>query len=176
MASKTWTQTYTYRDSRGDTATVRMFSHDQVDSPATAFTWGEGVRVALDAMTNASFQSAHGPYEVNPTMVTYGLTSEYETVEDKAVLTYTTADGSLHRYRVPAPKLAIFEPDAETVNPDNALVVALNGALIVAESQTLSARDGVLLAQFVGGQRERVKLIRRETIFRKGVTLVIPGE
>lgn len=166
----TYPQSFQYRDSKGQTAGVRMFINNAVF--ADAKTAAGTIENAISALTNAALQSAKGPDTEPVAASSYGTTAVYATVEDKAVMTFVSSVGSLHRYRIPAPKTAIFLTDGETVDPANGLVATFTAAMI----GNASSRDGALLTAFLGGQRDRVPTQRRFNIYTKDPALTGPGE
>jgi hypothetical protein len=165
-------QTASFRDAKGQTATVKFFVH-AADEP-TALTDAQAIVTALAdaALTNAALQNAKGAYTTQPTVNTYGTNAVYETIEDKAMLTFETASGAIHRYQVPAPVAAIFLADDETVDPANAKVTALTAAMI----GKACSEDGVLIASYIGGIRIRKKLKRKFNIFTLNPAETGPGE
>ena len=169
MAAPADTQfrTMGFRDAKGNTSRVRVLIGAATDAALqTAFNTIQG---HVQAITNAN------EYDVNNGNLsahrTYGTSAEYNTVEDKAVLTFVSQQGTLHRYQFPAPKAAIFDADQETVNAAQTDVAA-----VITDFQTsvygLPADTAPLT--YVGGQRIRRRMHRRVTIFDKDPTLTGP--
>jgi hypothetical protein len=125
------------------------------------------------ALTNCVLVNAKGTYTTSPTTNGYGTSAEFDTVEDKAVMTFVTATGALHRYQIPAPKVALFLADKETIDPAQADVAAYFAAII---ANKVSSRDGSLITAFIGGTRLRRKLERRFNIYTKNPQLTTIGE
>lgn len=159
------------RDAKGNTARYTFYVDGSVSANAAA-TAMSNVLTALTPLTNAVLQSAIGPFVVVPQEVVYGTNASYASVEDKAIFTFQTATGSIHRPQVPAPKSAIFLADGETVDPANALVVTYVAAII---ANTIT-RDGEVVAFGAFGTRLRRKMHRKLTIFVKNPALTGPGE
>lgn len=162
-------QSFTFRDDKGQTAVVRMFL--TAADAAAANTAGSDIASTIAPLSNAALQGSSGAYTSTPAANTYGANAEYERVEDKAVLTFQTAVGSIHRYKVPAPKVAIFLADGETVDPANALVIAFVADMLAAGA----SRDGVALSSFIGGTRDATRLKRKFNIFTRNPALTGPG-
>jgi hypothetical protein len=160
----------TWRDAKGNTATnifyVTAASLTAANTAATA------VITAMTALTNAHLQSQIGPSTSTPTEVIYGTSSSYATVEDKATFTFQTATGSIHRFRIPAPKSTIFLADGETVDAANTDVTAFTSAVIA--NCASSSNEALAFGGF--GVRQRVKIRRKLTIFTKNPTLTGPDE
>jgi len=165
----TFRQTVTFRDDKGQTATTRFFVTAADEDTANPL--AQDIVDAMAALTNASLDSASGAYTRPPAPHTYGANAQYERIEDKAVLVYQTEAGQLHRYRIPAPKIAIFLADGETVDTGNADVGTLNDAMLAAAC----SGDGVAIDTFIGGVLGRSKMQRRYNIFTKNPALTGPG-
>lgn len=166
----TYGQTFSFRDIKGQTSTVRMFIVGA--TPAAALADGIAIEAALAALSVASLGASKGAFTSSPAINTYGAAGAYDSVEDKAQLTYQTGTGAIHRYEIPAPLASIFLADDETVDPANGLVAALTAAMV----GKASSRDGVLLGSYVGGIRTRTKMIRKFNIFTLNPQLTGPGE
>lgn len=172
-------QSFGFRDAKGNTARMNFYIYyDAAEATPAAAVVGSGLSSAVFNLSNAAFGGAYGPYG-QIVVAAYGTNSTFASVEDKAMLTFQAADGSLHRFNVPAPKSAIFLSDAETVNPANALVLALQTALHASSvSAAPSTRGGVLFGatSFVGGIRQRRKTRRRINIYTLSAGLDEPAE
>lgn len=166
----TYAESATYRDSKGQTSVVNFFVTAADED--TARPLANTIVTAMSALTNAAFDGAKGAYTSSPATHAYGATAEYETVEDKALMTFQTNTGAIHRYMIPAPKAAIMSADRETVDPANGLVATFVAALVAAGA----SRDGVAIDSFVGGIRIRRRFKRKFTIFTKNPALTGPGE
>jgi hypothetical protein len=167
----TYPETVSYRDAKGQTAKTSFFV--VAATPAAALTAASTVVPLITALTNAALQNAKGAYTTSPTVNTYGTNAVYETIEDKAQLTFQTATGAIHRYQIPAPKAAIFLADDETVDPANTDVAALATAFV---AEQVASRDGSLIASFIGGIRVRRKFQRKFNIFTRNPAETGPGE
>lgn len=164
-------ETATYRDSKGHIGRVAFY----VASTGTTVTQAAAAAAILNNLapiTNAAQQSARGPATEVAAPVVYGTTADFATVEDKAVFTFSTADGQLHRIQVPAPKIAIFEVDTITVDAAQtdaaAFITNFLGNAVTA--------GGAAMSSFVGGVRIRRKLQRKLSIYTKVPELDEPDE
>jgi hypothetical protein len=178
-------QSFGFRDSKGQTASLRVYMISGADSDAN---YTQEARIATDlaALTNAVVETAKGPYTKAPVAVGYGAAATYEDVEDKAVMTFATGFGAIHRFEIPAPLSAIFMADGETVDPTNVNVKHLvadminstySGTAPNADITTAhSDRNGQALTTWYGGVRARRKMRRRVNIFTKNPALTGPDE
>jgi hypothetical protein len=164
-------ETVTLRDDKGNIAQTRFFV--SASTPALALTAATNVVNLITPLSNAALQNAKGAYTTSPTAQSYGTAAEFDTCEDKAVLTFITATGSIHRYQIPAPKVAIFLADKETVDPANSDIAAFTAAVI---SNQVCSRDSSLITAYIGGIRRRAKFNRRLNIFTKNPALTGPAE
>lgn len=173
----TYPQTYSYRDTKGQTSTMRMWFVNATD--AGAKTAAAAVRAALDALTNAAPGPAKGADNTAPAPNTYGTAAQYQNIENKALLTFQTATGAIHRYQLPCPIVAMFRSDEETVKtPDSggdAQQILLD-TLVTAMVGNVSSRDGVLINSFIGGIFINRRFKRKFDIFTKDPGLTGPGE
>lgn len=164
-------QTATYRDAKGQTAKTSFFV--SAATPALALTAATAIVNLITPLTNAHLNSAKGAYTTSPTANVYGTAAQYQSIEDKALLTFQTASGGIHRYQIPSPKVSIFMADEETVDPANTDVAAFAAAMITDQA---SSRDGSLITGFIGGIYIRRKFQRRFNIFTKDPSESGPGE
>jgi hypothetical protein len=100
-------QFYYYRDDLGQLSYTWLF----VDSAADA----ANLRPAVDALLTAAFQGARGPYTTLQDSSVRGSGGYYPSIHDKAVMYFLDTHLSAHMYYLPAPRLAIFENDGESV-------------------------------------------------------------
>ncbi len=163
MPTNTVLQSYSFRDSRGMTSTMKFWV--TTDNAADAATLGGAITTALAAMTNAHITSTRGSYADTPEFG-YGSDAQYAPIEDKASLTYVTQRQVLHRFRVPAPKATVFMADEQTVDPADTLIVAFNTAFLDTITNTfVSDALGNPLTGYVGGIRTRSPLRRKVNIY-----------
>lgn len=158
---------YSYRDAKGNTSRVRVLIGDA--TTAAIQTDSATLRGHLAAISNAVITNQ--TFEQFPSR-TPGAAATYETVEDKAIMTFYDPAGMLHRYALCCPAAAIFLADGETV--DNANVAVGN---VITDFQTFvygRYTDTAPLV-FVGGVRARRKLHRRINIFTRNPQLSGPG-
>lgn len=161
----------TYRDAKGNTARVSFFVAN-TGTTATQFTAANTVNAAIDALTNAVVQSAIGPATGPRQEVVYGTNATYAGVEDKAIFTFQTSTGDIHRFQIPAPLASIFLADGETVDPTNTAVVAFVSAVVA----NCVSQNGEAITFGAFGTRIRRKMRRKLTIFIKDPALTGPGE
>jgi hypothetical protein len=167
----TYPEAFTYRDDKGNTARVSVFVTDS--TMALAATDMSNLSGLITPLTNAVLSTAKGPFTTVPAAVGYGANAEYEACEDKAVMTFVTTTGALHRYQIPAPKSALFLADGETIDPAQADVAAFVTGVV---ANKVSSRDGALITAFIGGVRARRKMNRRLNIYTKNPQLTTPAE
>jgi len=179
-------QSYSFRDAKGNTSRLSLFFESGTGTTAQLQSTGLAISADLGNLSNAAVYKAIGPYTNAAASVAYGNVATYEDVEDKAILTFDTTTGALHRYQIPAPISALFLADGETVDPANANLKQLVADMLVATYlgtapaagavvHTVS-RDNLHLADFIGGTRIRRKLHRRFNIYTKNPALTGPGE
>lgn len=164
-----FSQSYNYRDDKGQTGSVRMFII--ADTQADAEPLASDIADAIDAMTNAHHDSSIGAFTSVAGDITRGTDALYERIEDKAVMEFRTTAGAVHKYQIPAPKGAIFMTDGETVDQTNGLVTTFVTAMLAGAG----SRDGVALGRFVGGVLGRVPLRRKFSIETRNPSLTGPG-
>lgn len=128
---------------------------------------------AYQLLTNGSLVSYSGPSSQGPTAVLYGSTTAYQDAADKAVLVYATTQGIVHRFQIPMPVTTLFLPDARTINPANANVVAFNVFMLTVVSTDFQPTDrlGNAFAVFIGGYRRRSKEPRKTNIYLRDANL-----
>lgn len=162
-------RTMGFRDAKGNTSRMRVLLGAATDAALqTAFNTLQG---HVQAITNAAeYDTNNGTLSAHRA---YGTSAEYNTVEDKAVLTFVSQQGTLHRYQVPAPKTAIFMADQETVDATQADMAA-----VITDFQTsvYGLPADTAPVTYVGGTRIRRKLHRKATIFDKNPALTGPEE
>lgn len=160
----------TWRDAKGNTARTKFYVN------GTTLTADDtAARAVFNAMTpisNAHLQAAVGAATISPTEVIYGTNADFPSIEDKAVFTFQTAAGAIHRLSVPAPISSIFLADGETVDQTNTAVVTFTSAVV---ANCVSQGDQAIA--FGGfGIRKRVKNRRKLNMFIKDPTLTGPAE
>lgn len=181
MAAATALQTATFRDSKGQVATVRFYVHSIAGTPANLTTVAQAVVTAIANMSVAAFQAAHGPQNSNQLPVTYGASgTDYQDVQMKAVMAFSSATGAIHRYMVPAPTAAQFKSDKQTLDPANANVAALITAMttsVAAGDAFVSDRDGNQITLYLGGlfKARRVSKVRSINVRDSSLTAGLPA-
>lgn len=98
-------------------------------------------QAASAAQVEKSWESVTG------TSVGTATNTLYQSVKQSARLIYQTASGSNLYVTIPAPLRSIFLADGVTVDPSNALVLAVNAAAI----GSLSDGGGSTAAVYIGG-------------------------
>jgi hypothetical protein len=119
---------------------------------ATANTRAAQLTLLLQNCSNAAIQQVRGATNSSPLAPTYGINLEYESVQDKARLVFQAQSGSRFELVIPAPKVGIFLPDRETVNPAQGAVAAL---VSVFTTMNWMTRDQALINRYIGGVRFR---------------------
>ena len=163
-------QHITYRDAKGNTARVSFYLDDNGGDNNSDAVLVESIITAMNALTNAAYQSASGAVS-HYGVVQYGAAAtEYQPIQTKALLTYQDVAGGLHRIQIPSPKSSIFLADLETVNPANGLVTALNALMASASvpatgTAFVCSRSGNLISNYMGGVLKTTKIRRKLTTF-----------
>lgn len=167
---------FAFVDAKGFYAHMRFFA--SVDNATDFNALITSLESALAPMTNANLNGGIGGTLLPPVPGALGTQAVYGSVEDKAVMTYVSQDGTISRFKIPAPVSAIFLADGMTVNPANALVVALNSVVLNAGAATffVSNRDQNGYSIFAGGLRTRVRNQRRINIFTRNPAETGPAE
>lgn len=178
-------QSAAYRDARGHVGRVRFFvdtGHTLTQQAVQA----EHVITDIQSLSNAALQTATGPYAPPASAVVYGTDGEFPDAEDKAVMTFSTPTGALHRIEIPAPQSVIFEADGETVDvtveevqqfiADVSDDTFMGTAPAAGLGGPLVSRDGAQLTLWIGGLRARRKFQRKITIYSKTPSETGPDE
>jgi len=169
--------TVTFRDSRGKTGRSSFYT---IYDPAIAQDGRDAtavLNVALEGCSNAAPIRAVGLAGDELAPDSYGTTGVYSTIEDRVEFTFLSADGTLHKIGVPAPKASIFYTDGDTVDPTNANVVAVkNAVLIPLTTANISDRNGRGFTAYVAGTRRRSPLQRKQTLWWKNPAETGPDE
>jgi len=178
MANVTMRQNYTWRDAKGFTFTTRY--HVTGDDSDLTFaadlqTVLDALGVSLVALTNCAIQSQVGPQVGAAHGLAYGTNAEYPSVSQVAVMTFTTDSPTIARYKIPAPKIALFDTDGVTILNDGtqAAVDAYVAAVKTAVNTVfISTASGLPYTHFVGGQWRGETLRKRHNQFIKSSHLV----
>lgn len=184
MANIVAPNSITFRDLRGHTGKVHWYiGYDPtVGAQVTgAHTIYATVATAIEAMTSALVVNATGVGGQILLPNSYGGAGPYANAETKARLTflvsYTGGGQALTHYDIPAPLIAMFLSDKETINPANALVTAFVAAITTAVGGAApTTRGNGVISTFVGGVLVRRKLQRKLTIWDKSPNLDEPEE
>ena len=181
-------QTWTFRDAKGRTTTVRGFIFGGGSSTlADVATQAEAIRTALATpgttgtkLTNAAIQGGRGPDALVAT-TQYGVSGTaigYTDVRQKAIFVFEDANGRFHRSSIPAPVIGIFLADHVTIDPSNALVAAFTAAIMGNTNGAYwSDQYGNKMTGFPGGFFLDRKSRRKSVLVRTPqLTASLPGE
>jgi len=169
-------QSLGYVDAKGEQARVRTFM--SLDTYANGATLLGSWKAALDTLTNALAFSAPGIGGFLTESGEYGTVADYESVTDKAVMTFIDGAGQIHRATIPAPVASMFLADGITVNAADADVVTYVNVVTntAGHAYFISSRGGLAITRFVGGLRTKKANRRRVSIFTKSGNLDEPAE
>lgn len=178
MALQVLPQIVTIRDAKGFIGRTRF--HITVDDTGATFfqdvnsVW-DAVSAAILGLTNGALQSS-APYSFkSPPTLNFGDNLEYPAEFMKVSMLFTTDLGTLHRFKIPAPEIDIFDTDGVTVLNDGtqAQVVAyVNAMKTVINSAYPSTATGLAFTHFVGGKFVATKMQKRHNQFIKSSHLV----
>lgn len=160
----------TFRDARGFTAQTTY--HVDVQALGNRFTHASNIYTPLIALSNAFDQGSRGLHNRELTGIDYGDVADYQSVFDKADMVFSTDGGELLHYRIPAPKIAMFLADRETIDAGNGLVSTWAAAMLANFACT---RNGAALIRFLGGRLVRQTKPRRLTTITLNPSLTGPG-
>lgn len=124
-----------WADAAGNTTITR------INSTAGATAIETAILAAINAGINAEWEGTVNTSSPTP------VAAPYQSVTQRAVLTFQTAGGNNVLLVLPAPQAGIFLPDGVTVDPSNALVVALVAACVGA----LTDSAGNVVTTFIAG-------------------------
>ena len=178
MALQVVPVTLSYRDAKGFFGKTRF--HVTVDDTSiTQYVDTAdiilGVKNAVSGLTNAAYQSTSFGLIVSPPTLAYGDNLEYPAEFMKAVMTFTTDLGTIHRFKIPAPEIDLFDTDGVTILNDGtqAQVVAYVAAMKASNASAyVSTAGGLALTHFVGGLLRFGKQQKRFNEFIKSSHLV----
>lgn len=111
----------------------------------TTLAGGAAIAAAIQAASQAGLETSWESVLGAP--VGAAAVGNYQSVKMAAQLTYQTATGSILKVTLPAPAIGVFLADKRTIDPANALVIALNAAVIGA----LSDGAGNAAVSYLGG-------------------------
>lgn len=188
-----WCVSFSFRDSKGQVRKITLCYNAEAVASNNLYADFMGATAAtvplLQALSNAHVQSSYDPLPTNPNEYrgySYGTSSEYQSVAQQAVLSYTLVDNAgiaqagTGRVTIPAPKLSIFLADGITVDPTNAAVVAFSATLTAASypltnAAGLATRDSLLYGNLVGGVFIGRKISRKMNKFVYNPELTVRG-
>lgn len=155
----------TLRDVKGNIGRVKWWLHYDTNAANTG-TNVQGIVDLLRPLTNAAVVSSSGPGGIASGVVEYGAESDYEAIEDKAVLVFQALDGQTHNMEIPAPGKPIFLADQRTVDPTQTDMAAfLDEVLATSAAIEIGNKAGSHYVNYVGGYRKMRKLQRKLNIF-----------
>ena len=165
-----------YVDSKG--AQSRVKAYISADTDVHAITQFGNWLGAVDTLTNAQLFSAPGIGGELTVSGDYGTSAEFDSVTDKAVMSFIDSAGQIHRMQIPAPKAAIFLADKITVDRAQTDVAAYINLMVNGPENVYfnSTRGGLQFSSFAGGLRTKKPNRRRTTIFTKSGNLDEPAE
>lgn len=176
-------QSVTMRDAKGNTGVFRFFM--DVTAAATLGAAHADVLTVINAFTplsNAALQNTRGLVSEFG-VAQYGahaVGGAYESIVDKAVLVFQDNSGQLHRFEIPAPKIAIFKADKITVDPAAATVITFINAMttVQAGGSFVASRQDIALANYMGGFYKARKIRRRLNVLvlQPDLTASLPAE
>lgn len=178
MALQVLPATINMRDAKGFVYRTRFHITVQDTDPTfpgDAGTLVNNVKNAVLGLTNAAYQGTTFALFTSPPTLTYGDNLEYPAGFMKTVMTFTTDLGTIHRFKIPAPEIDIFDTDGVTVLNDGtqAQVVAyVNAMKGVINNSYVSTAGGLAFTHFVGGIFKAGKQPRRFNEFIKSSHLV----
>lgn len=112
------------------------------------------IKNAIIAITNAAYQGETFGLLISPPTLTYGTNAQYPAEWMKVWMQFSTDLGTIHRFKIPAPKIAIMDTDGVTVKNDGtvATVVAYVNAMKGTHGDAYSSTaTGLALTHFEGG-------------------------
>lgn len=157
MAIRTLNLDLGFRDAKGWVGKMRFhISGDGVTNTLDDFGAAAATLItAVEALTNATLQSAIGPALAQQFSLAYGTNAEYPAEWMKAVFTFSTDTAQISRFKVPAPKIAIMETDGITVINDGTSTPVVNFINAVknadASGTFVSTQAGLPYTHFEGG-------------------------
>jgi hypothetical protein len=180
MALRTIKFNVRYRDSKGWVGGTNFFVAGDAESnaPADFAAAADTLLTAVTALTNGALQSTSGIDFENQLAITltYGTAAQYDAEWMKAVMTFTCDGGSIHRFKIPAPKVALFLADKVTIDNGGSNTPVVNFVNAMKNADTsgtyISTREGLPFTHFVGGILRLGKQPRRLNEFIKSASLV----
>jgi hypothetical protein len=179
-------QSLAFRDLRGHVGKVGFwytYNSATAANLGAASTQIAAINTAIVALTNAQVVAVNGLAGNRLDPVHYGSNGVYANAETKAKLSFLAfAAGGVHssfvRLEIPAPVVAMFLADKETVDPANAAVATLFSALSTSDAQGGFASDkmGNPITYFLGGTLVRRPFQRKITIYDLSADLGEPEE
>lgn len=157
--------------------TVTAATYADPTFPAALFGSNATFATLINALSEATFVPL-GTVKVEE--IPYGASGQTDNAEDAAVFYFSTAEGTIAKIGIPAPKDAIFLADNMTVNPADTDVAAFIAEMLAPAGYTAgtavaSTKSGAGYVTYLGGLRVRRKTRRKLNIWVKDPTLTLPG-
>lgn len=162
-------QSYTYRDRRGKAGWLRVRFNTGAANEEAA---GLSLRQGLNQVTDAAFNSSIGPYFNPKTPPVFASAGNSFDIDDKARFLFADATGMITAIDVPMPKLSVFLPDRETVNPADGGVFTF---ITRVRTAAVCGRNGTRCPTFISGYRWRYRTIPRRVLGLKSANLSTPS-
>jgi len=138
-----------FRDRLGKAAKVVLYVAAAVTDPSSATV--QAIRNAIVAILDALNYKAS--ISITAAFADTVAGGAYSTCEDKVLMVFKDVNGKRHSYKIPGPDPAIFQLDAETVDPTNPAVATFTAAWIA----NVKTQAGDALDSFVYGRRIMTK-------------------
>lgn len=185
MATRTGTQSYTFRDAKGFTWTMKhhiTYSDASSTEIANARTVANTINLALQglgagtlALTNGAIQKAVGPLSTDSIPFAYGTAAQYLNAEDKLMVAFYDTGGAIHRFGIGSPVIAAFLADQET-GKGSQLVDFIAAMVTPVGAAFASTKGGLAFASATGAVLVRRSQRRKLTLASKSANLDEPGE
>jgi hypothetical protein len=153
-------QSATFRDARGETA--RTLTYLSASSTDEARTFGEAIIGAISDLSTARFEIASGAWTSSPIIQLPGPGGVYNTVEERAVISFVDTNGGIIQVEIPAPKATIFNADGEALDLANP---GLMDSVAILLANGLCGRGGFQAASWLGGRRIQSRRRRRMNVY-----------
>ena len=185
MATRIGTQSYTFRDAKGYTWTLKhhiSYSDATSTDIANARTVAGAIGNALNGagpgvlpLTNGAIQKVTGPWSEDDYPLAYGTSAQYLNSEDKLMVAFYDAKGAIHRFGIGSPVVAAFLADQET-GKGSQLVDFVNAMTTAVGSAFACTKSGLAFSSAVGSVLVRRRQRRKTTLVSKSANLDEPGE
>lgn len=185
MATKVGTQSYTFRDAKGYTWTLKhhiSYSDASSTEIGNARTVATNVGNALQGigagtlpLTNSVIQKWTGAFTADNIALAYGTAAQYLNAEDKLVVSLYDTGGALHRFGIGSPVIAAFLADQET-GKGSQLVDFVSAMTTGVGAAFACTKSGLAFSTAVGSVLVRRRQRRKVSLVSKSSNLDEPGE